>query len=501
VSLRLRLTLTYSVLVALILGIFGAVLYASLRQNLEAEMDRRLQIRASQVELTIWPGTRSLTPDDLTAAKLDLSPLADLDAPNIYVQVLDRGGQVIATSDSLRGAALPVDDDGFAAALAGRRALSDVVENDRAIRILSVPITVGTNVVGVLEVGQSREPLQDTMRGLRDLLLLLGAGALLIAGLLGWLVAHRGLRALQTISAEAATIAARRDFGRRLHLDCRPDEIGQLARTIDTLLDTVEDTLRTHREFVADTSHELRNPLLAIRTNIELLDRLTDREERAECRREAREQIERMSRLVADLLLLARVEAGELVERRPIQLNALLQRVAGEAAERAIGPRVQLDAPEPIECLGDEGRLIQIVTNLVDNALRHTPPGGTIMLGAHQQDGWARLTVRDTGEGIGSEHLPHVFERFYRADKTRARATGGTGLGLAIVKHLTEAHGGRVTVESAPGQGSCFAVWLPLRRNTALPLAPGSTVAPRGLAAAADSAASQQPVSRPATVR
>jgi heavy metal sensor kinase len=477
VSLRLRLTLTYSVLVALILAIFGTVLYARMRQNLEAEMDRRLQVRASQVELTIWPGTRSLTPDDLTAAKLDLSPLADLDAPNIYVQVLDRGGQVIATSDSLRGAALPVDAAGFAAALAGRRALGEVVENDRAIRTLSVPITVGSNVVGVLEVGQSREPLQDTMRGLRELLLLLGAAALLIAGLVGWLVAHRGLRALQTISAEAATIAAQRNFTRRLRLGSRSDEIGQLARTFDTLLDTVEDTLRTHREFVADTSHELRNPLLAIRTNIELLDRLTDRGQRAECRREAREQIERMSRLVADLLLLARVEAGELVEWRPVLLNALLQRVACEATERATGQQVQLRAPEPIECLGDEDRLLQIVTNLVDNALRHTPPGGTVTLGARQHEGWVRLTVEDTGEGIGPEHLPHVFERFYRADRARARATGGTGLGLAIVKHLTEAHGGWVMVESAPGRGSCFTVWLPLRPDTASPFVPTAAVA------------------------
>jgi heavy metal sensor kinase len=486
VSLRLRLTLTYSALVALILGVFGAVLYASMRQNLEAEMDRRLQVRASQVELTIWPGTRFLTPDDLTAAKLDLSPLDDLDAPGLYVQVLDRDGQVIASSESLRGATLPVDPRGVAAALAGKRALGDVVvEQGATVRALSVPITVGPNVVGVLEVGQSREPLQDTMRGLRDLLLLLGAGALLIAGLVGWLVAHRGLRALKTISAEAAVIAAQRDFGRRLHLGSRPDEIGQLARTIDALLATVEDTLRTHREFVADTSHELRNPLLAIRTNIELLDRLTDREQRAECRREAREQIERMSRLVSDLLLLARVEAGELVERRPVHLTALLERVAREAEERATGQQIQLDAPEPIECLGDEGRLIQIVTNLVDNALRHTPPEGTITLSAQQQDEWAHLSVRDTGEGISPEHLPHVFERFYRADKARARATGGTGLGLAIVKHLTEAHGGWVTVDSAPGQGSCFAVWLPLRPGV---LSPAAFVpaAPRALASVAE---------------
>src|SRR5207248_3148346 len=160
-------------------------------------------VRAAQVELTIWPGTRSLAPEDISTAKLDLSPLADLDGPNVLVQIVDRDGRVVATSDSLRGATLPVDAPSLAAALAGRRPLS-------------------------------------------------------------------------TISAQAAAIAAQRDFRRRLNLGECQDEVGQLAGTVDSLLATVEDTLRTHREFVADTSHELRNPLLAIRTNIELMDRLTD---------------------------------------------------------------------------------------------------------------------------------------------------------------------------------------------------------------------------------
>src|SRR3954469_15595195 len=183
-SLRLRLTLTYSLLVALILGVFGAVLYATMRQSLETELDRRLQVRASQVELTIWPGTRSLAPEDISAAKLDLSPLADLDAPNVLVQIVDRDGRVVATSDSLRGATLPVDAPSLAAALAGRRTLSTVVvDGDRTVRILAVPIAVGADVVGVLEVGQSRQPLQETMAGLRTQLLLLGAFALLVAAL------------------------------------------------------------------------------------------------------------------------------------------------------------------------------------------------------------------------------------------------------------------------------------------------------------------------------
>ncbi len=485
-SLRLRLTLTYSLLVALILGVFGMVLYATMRQSLETELDRRLQVRASQVELTIWPGTRSLKPDDITAAKLDLSPLSDLDAPNIYVQVLNRRGQVVATSESLRGATLPVDEASVSAARAGKRSLSTVVDDDdRAIRILSVPIAVGSNVVGVLEVGQSRQPLQETMLGLRTLLLLLGAAALLVSGLVGWLVANTSLRPLSTISAQAAAIAEQRDFRRRLNVAERRDEVGQLARTIDTLLATVDDTLRTHREFVADTSHELRNPLLAIRTNIELMDRLTDRAARAECRQEARQQVERMSRLVSDLLVLAQVEAGQLVERRPVSLRPLVRGVARAAETRSTGRRIVVEAPTDVELLADDVRLTQVLTNLVDNALRHTPPEGTITLRLDTQDGWARLAVADTGEGIAPEHLPHVFDRFYRTDKARAQPSDGTGLGLAIVKHLVEAHGGRVVAESAPSQGSCFTVWLPLAPAPPSPAPSASPALPPAAARAA----------------
>jgi heavy metal sensor kinase len=470
VSLRLRLTLTYSALVALVMAVFAVVLYGTLRQNLEAEMDRRLQVRASQVQLTIFPGTTSLTAGDLAFSKLDLSPLADLDAPGIYVQVLAPDGTVVATSDSLDGARLPFESGDLQAALEGRRVLGDVrLGSERAVRVLSVPVFSQGRAVGVLQVGQSRVPLQETMDNLRNLLLSLGAGALAVSVLIGWVVAHRGLRTLGAISEQAAAIAAQRDFGRRLRRVRRRDEVGRLARTINVLLATVDETLRTHREFVADTSHELRNPLLAIRTNLDLLDRVADPAARAECLREARDQVERMSRLVSDLLVLARVEAGQLIEQRPVALDELLERVARETQLRANGRRVELDGVEPVEILGDEGRLAQVLTNLVDNALEHTPAGGRIGLGLDRRDGWARLTVVDTGEGIPQEHLPRVFDRFYRVDKARARASAGAGLGLAIVKHLAEAHGGRVTAESEAGRGSRFTVWLPVRPESTAP--------------------------------
>lgn len=457
-SLRLRLTLTYSLFVAIVVVVFGGVLYIIMRQQLGNDMDRRLHIRASQVQLAIFPGTSSLTPADLTRAKLDLSPLADLDAPGLYVQVLDRTGAVVATSETLAGTALPESPASVGTALSGKQSFAGVqIRSGRSVRVLSVPVTSEGKIVGVLQVGESRQPLQQTLDNLRATLLLLGLGVLAIAGLVGWLVARQGLRPLAVMARDASSIADRRDFSRRLSVRERHDEVGQLAGTIDKLLATVEALLCQHREFVADTSHELRNPLLAIRTNLDLLDRVPQGPERAECVREAREQAERMSRLLADLLLLARAEATRVIAWQPVALRALVEQVV--ARTRLTGQCLIVQPGEEVDVAGDEDRLVQVVTNLIDNAIQHTPPGGVITVDVRRENGRARLSVADTGEGIPPQALPHLFERFYRVRGTRAQ---GTGLGLAIVKHLVEAHGGSVAVESEPGAGARFEVRLPL---------------------------------------
>jgi two-component system, OmpR family, sensor kinase len=463
VSLQVRLTLTYTILVAATLTAFSFVLYASLRQNLEFEMDRRLQVRASQVELTLLPSGNALRAEDLAAARLSLAPLATLNAPSLYVQVLDRSVRVVARSDNLGGESLPIDTAGVQAALAGRRVFNDVTAaEDEPVRILSIPISIEGTIEGVLQVGQSRQPLQDAMAGLRQQLQLLGLTALAVAGAVGWLVAHRGLRPLRDMGQQAILITARRNFRERLRAGRARDEVGGLAATINGLLATVDQTLETHREFVADASHELRNPLLAIRTNLDLLDRVIDPVERAECVREAREQVARMSRLVADLLLLARTESGQLVELRPVALTPLVAQVVHDARRRTVGQEITTTKLEEVEVRADEGRLAQILTNLLENAFRHTPAGGTVSVDAGRRAGWAYVRVSDNGEGIAAEDLPNIFQRFYRGRASNP-SDGSTGLGLAIVKHLVEAHGGQVAVQSELGNGTSFTVWLQLQ--------------------------------------
>ena len=462
-SLRLRLTLAYGVLVALILALFGTILYSTLRRDLEQEIDKRLRVRASQVELTIFPSSATATTPPIISSNLDLSPLDELNAPSLYVQVLDPQGTVVATSSNLSGTPLPTTGLGVASGSAGEERLETVrLGRDQSIRLLSQPIRSQGKVVGILQVGQSRQPLQRTLDDLRTLLLLLSGLALLVCGGVGWLVAQHGLRPIRAMARRAAEITARRDFGERLGLAHDRTEVGQLARTIDALLATVNDLLRQHREFVADTSHELRNPLLAIQTNLELLPRVHTRAEQRECIAEAQEQIGRMSRLVEELLLLARAETAQVIDRQPVPLAPLVRRAVETSRQQAHGQQVMIGPLDEVTVLGDAGRLAQILANLLGNALEHTPAGGSVNVALHRDTEGARIVVEDTGEGIPAVDLPHIFDRFYQARHAGRRPRQGSGLGLAIVDYLTRAHGGHVRAASTPGAGSCFTVWLPV---------------------------------------
>ncbi|GIW10284.1 MAG: hypothetical protein KatS3mg061_1341 [Dehalococcoidia bacterium] len=230
-SLRLRLAITYSILMVVTIAVLGVTILATAAQSLGAEMDRRLEIRAEQVRLTILPRGIVLTPSDL--AYLDLRPLSSLDAPGIFVQVMDPSGAVVAASETLNGQHISVDSASFQAALNGR---SDLAENydfgGRPIRILTVPIRSNGatgSVIGVMVVGQSRQPLFDLIENLRTLLIVLGAAAVAVSGVVGWFVALQGLSPLKAFAHQATQIAAGRDFSQRLRAATNSDEVGELA--------------------------------------------------------------------------------------------------------------------------------------------------------------------------------------------------------------------------------------------------------------------------------
>lgn len=243
----------------------------------------------------------------------------------------------------------------------------------------------------------------------------------------------------------------------------RGDELRELADAFNDILARLQQNLTRQRRFLADASHELRGPLMVIRGNLDLLQMDLPPEERRAAAREAAEEAERMGRLIADLLFLAEEDAHERLESRLVAI----EEVVAEVWQRAVsvdagGHALTLECNDAAIVLGDRYRLSQMLWNLIENALRYTNPGGAIALCSRVIGRILEVTVADTGIGIPAEHIPRLFERFYRVDRERSRAESSTGLGLPIVKQVAEAHGGRVRVESRLGVGSTFVVMLPI---------------------------------------
>jgi two-component system OmpR family sensor kinase len=308
-------------------------------------------------------------------------------------------------------------------------------------------------------------PLHDVTSTLRRLFLveLLVTLAVLVAlAALGLWIVRLGLRPLRRIEQTAVAITAG-DLSQRVeHLDPQT-EVGRVGSALNTMLDRIEASDRRLRRFVSDASHELRTPLAAVRAYAELFERgaASRPEDLKRSMSGITREAERMSLLVDDLLLLARLDEGRPLERKPVDLGAVV-REAVDAA-RVVEPNRPIELSiEPATVTGDEARLRQVLDNLLANARAHTPAGTPVSVELRRIDGRAELTVADRGPGLSEEQAARVFERFYRADSSRARASGGAGLGLSIVAAVVEAHGGTSEALATPGGGATFVIALPL---------------------------------------
>ena len=331
-------------------------------------------------------------------------------------------------------------------------------------RVYVLPIHQAGNISGYIEAITSLDRVDALLQAFRLTLILLGAGGLLLALAGSWLVAGRALRPIARLTQTAQTIALSHDLSRRVDAPAHQDELGRLAITFNEMLRSIETAYQAEKRFVADASHELRAPLTAIQGNLDLLDRHPNMPEveRAESLAEVTREANRLSRLVADLLALAHADAGIVLNRCPLDLDAVVLEAYRTARPLAHGQQFILDPFEPAAVEGHEDRLKQLLLILLDNALKYTPAGGQVALGLRRHDRVVEIIVRDSGVGIPAQDLPHVFERFYRADPARSRDPGGTGLGLSIARWIVEQHEGTITLESEPGRGTTVIVRMPM---------------------------------------
>jgi two-component system, OmpR family, sensor kinase len=465
--IRLRMALWFAALLLALVGAIGVFLLSAIDDVVQEQVDGALRLRASRVEREITTGDDDrLDPQDVQAGLLELAPLEEFSAPGIYVQVRDGVGTVIAASANLPRGELPVTDELISAALVGDEGFETVPVGAEEVRVLAWPVDAAGLVVGVIVVGQSLQLVEATREGVQRLVLI-AAGVAMVAAVAGaWWLTARALRPISDVTRVVQSIAATAQFEQRVEQSVADDEVGQLVVTFNQMLERLERTFAAQREFLADASHELRGPLMVIRGNLDLLRLGLPEDERRASVREASEEVNRMSRLATDLLFLAAADAEEVVEHEAVRLDAVVSDVWERARHLDAGTHeLRLDRCEPLTVMGDRRHLDQVVWNLVENALRYTPGDGCVRLDLARRGGEALLRVSDTGVGIPAEHLPRIFERFYRVDRARSRSNGGTGLGLAIVKSVVEAHAGQVEVSSSaePGaaQGTTFTVRLP----------------------------------------
>lgn len=454
IPIRWRLTLWYAGLLVLVIVLFSLTLYVGLRQILYATLDESLHQQAALVASTIQvtdgipqlPGTNT----------------RDRTAGEHFVRLTDLSGRTVDGASSIRGA-LPDDQDGLSRALSGRFAMRWISADGQPMRVLSEPVVSKGQLIGALQVGTSGEEITDTLEFTIVLLAIAGPLILLAASAGGIWIAGRALQPVDRITGLAAAIEEQ-DLSRRIDLDLPDDQIGRLARTFNGMLDRIEGAFRRQRQFTADASHELRTPLALMQNQIELaLAQPRDpREDRAVLEALAGD-LDRLTRLTNALLLLARGDSKAIqlnyeVVDLPVVLGLVAEQYGPMAAEA--GVTIRLDT-EPVLLRADEDRVIQVLVNLVDNALRHSPAGTHIVLGCRTEDEWANFWVIDQGAGIAPEHLSHLGERFYRVEQDRDRARGGIGLGLSICKMIIVAHGGTIAITSTPDTGTSVTVWLP----------------------------------------
>ena len=453
-TLRGRFALWTAVLLLAVLSVFGLYIYQGMARRLASGVDESLTLVGAQVVAGL-----DIVGDRLVSSEAfdDEPENVDLRRRGYTVWVTRPDGQLIDAFGPYQDLALVASETASAAAFT---TLTEPKTGDQ-IRVHVVPAQGEGRPVATVQVARSLEDTKDTLEGLLITLLIGVPGLVAAAAAGGYLLAARALAPIDRITQTARRISAE-DLSSRLNLPAVDDEVGRLAVTFDEMLARLEMSFKRERQFIGDASHELRTPLSAMQA---ILDTISSRRRSpAEYERalvDLIEESDRLRSLTDDLLTLARGDAQGHDIQEVVDLSTLLADLCDSMRPlaRAKDLRLTRVVPEGLTVLGDRDALIRLFGNLLDNALKYTDRGAVDIAAREGANGNVSVQISDTGKGIAAEHLPHLFDRFYRADPSRA--SPGVGLGLAIAQEIARRHAGRIVVSSQPGQGSRFTVSLP----------------------------------------
>jgi heavy metal sensor kinase len=465
-SLSFRLVTWYAGLLTLVFVLLGAITFAAVANDLESNARANQTRRARQIADTLLQGISPSGEGELAASVEKLYAPA---ANDRFIRITRADGRVLYQSGAPRDRSFTADVpplDAFPAQASWRKVH---LPSGTSLVVATVSHRAADGTRYGVEVGTSTAPVDAA---LARLLVVLATGlpiTVLLAVAGGFFLVRRSLEPVERIARKAEAIT-QHSLSERLPVTQTGDELERLSISLNHMISRLEEAVQGSKRLVADASHELRTPLTVLRGELEgMMDDAELTPGMREMLGSMLEEVERLAAVVDGLLALSRLDAGE--GRSGWVKFDLAELVATTADQMSLlaedkGIVVACEAPRSVSVSGDRARLKQVVVNLLDNAIKYTPNGGTVRLKVASRDGEALFEVTDTGIGIPREALPHVFERFFRVERSRSREQGGAGLGLSIVKSICAAHGATVEVQSSPEQGSRFLMRLPLALST-----------------------------------
>lgn len=457
IPIRLRLTLWNCLLFGTIITVVISIVYYSHKQSHYHEVDRTISNISSHIQEEIK--------DQLEEGKLlkEVNVFVDSFAVNeIAVMVKSSIGELIKTNSHAFFQSHELIKD--TTVLKDEKLQTITDDNGIRIRIKITPIYQNGIQTGYLEILYSLQSLDQSIQRFKWTVIGLTILGITIAAIVGWFLAKNTLRRVDLIGKTAKAIATSQDFQQRVMYTGPPDELGQLTETFNQMLDSLEKAYKNQKRFLSDASHELRAPLTTIRGNLDILHKMKNipQLEKEEILGDIRNEAIRMSKLVSDLLSLARADAGQILHMDVIDLSALASEVLTEIESWNKDVKVEVQIKDCINIWGDRNSIKQILIILMDNAIKYTPTNGRVFITIEEEDQHAIIQIKDTGIGINPEEVPFVFDRFYRTEAARKKSPDGTGLGLSIAKLIVDAHEGSIQINSKLGVGTEFIVNLPL---------------------------------------
>ncbi len=482
-SLRIKLTLWYVLILGILLISFSSFLYFTLSKSLYRDVDNKLRALAELI------ASESASPlskfgfgniDQTLETSMNLKPIGK------FIQVLDESGNIGRKSENLKNVQLPISLSALKNASKGLITFETSRSfGNTPLRILTFPVLGDNSITKIVQVASSLEDVEDALNTLLIILIIAVPLTLLIASLGGQFLANKALRPVDQITQTARVITSQ-NLNQRIKPLKVKDEISRLIETFNEMISRLDRSFRQVKQFSTDASHELKTPLTILKGEVEVaLRRERESQEYEQILKSNLEEINRMSQIVEDLLLLSRADSGEIrLNKEDLNLTEILNEVVAQVNILAQAKNLRIDTSnhhEEIRIFGDRLRIRELFLNLIENGIKYTEEGGSIHIQVRkdalcqegapaggpktEQPEFARIIVSDTGIGIAKEDQERIFDRFFRVDKARSREQGGSGLGLSICRWIVEAHRGEIKVESELGKGSSFIVKLPVNSS------------------------------------